>query len=121
MVMKDLSKSPAKTKIIRVLFLGPKGGYHRLPFTFKLKLDEGSAPHRGVMVNDPRKTERGRRILQQNSASGWIQRVVEWYNSDRKIHTFGDPSGYLLYRIHKNDVLNHRLVKAGWRIAEWGD
>lgn len=103
------SRKPAKTKVYRVNFLGPKGGSHHWKFVFKLNQTITLKSH---LTND-----RGKAIMQKMKNDGWIVHVVEWHNSAVKSGPTGDPEGYLLYRIHRNDVYNSRFVKPGWRIV----
>lgn len=106
------SLKPAKTKVYRVSFIGPKGGYHH--GTFQFKLNQIISP---LDIHKPRAQE----ILRKMKADGWIVRLVDWYNSSIVAANGGrypsSPHSVLLYRIHRNDVYINRQVKAGWRIA----
>jgi len=103
------SKKPAKTKVYRVGFRGPRGGYHYLPFVFKL--------NQKVTFKSDLTNERGKAIMQKMHNDGWLVRIVEWHNSAVKSGPTGEPEGYLIYRLHRNDVYNGRAVKPGWKIA----
>lgn len=102
------SIKPAKTRRFRVSFIGPKGGYHHLPFTFKLK-DASPMPTKVDL-------QKAARLYHEK---GLIHRVVEWHRSDRPSRS-GMPDLILVYAIHKNDVYNSHAVKPGWRIAGEG-
>lgn len=103
------SRKPAKTKVYKIGFLGPRGGSHRLPYVLKL--------NQQVSFQHNLTNERGSAILKKMKQDGWIVRVVEWYNSSTRTNMAGEPTAFLIYRIHKNDVYNDKLVKPGWRIA----
>jgi hypothetical protein len=106
-----ISKTPAKTRRYRIAFIGPKGGYHHAPFTLKL--------NQKVDFEHSLTSDRGRAIINKMIADGWIVRTVAWYNSKQMINGVYPtmPNAILLYRIHKNDIYNSRLVKPGWRIV----
>jgi hypothetical protein len=105
---RSFSLTPAKTRKYRVTFLGPKGGYHHVNFTFKLTQMATSKQD----ISGPR----GTAIMQKMHMEGWNLRVVDWYKSTRN-GPYGDPNAYLIYRIHKNDIYNSKLVKPGWKIV----
>lgn len=105
---KSISLTPAKTRRYRVTFLGPKGGYHHAAFTFKL--------NQMVNTKDSLTNPRGTAITQKMKMDGWLPRTVEWYKTNAS-GRYGDPNAYLIYRIHKNDVYNSKLVKPGWKIV----
>lgn len=103
------SKKPAKTIRRRVTFIGPKGGYHHIMYTLKL--------WQKVTTLHSLNTPRGMAITEKAKANGWILSFVEWYNSATRSNFVGEPNEILIYRAHKNDVYNSRLVKPGWRIV----
>jgi hypothetical protein len=105
------SKKPAKTKVYRVTFIGPRGGYHHLPFTFKL--------NQTVVSEDALKAPRSVAVMKKMNSDGWLVRTVAWYNSSQQINGVYRtmPNAILIYRLHKNDVYNGRAVKPGWRIV----
>jgi len=105
------SRVPAKTRRYRVTFIGPKGGYHHLPFTFKL--------NQKVSVEGHLTNSRGKAITEKMKADGWMIRTVDWYNSAYMINGVYPtmPNAILLYRLHKDDVYNSKSVKPGWKIV----
>jgi hypothetical protein len=107
-MVKAFSQRPAKTKRYRVTFMGPKGGYHHAMFTFKLYVQEGKT--QPGFINRPAG-------LENMKQGGWIVHVVDWYDSTRRDSTRGEPNANLVYRLHKNDIYNSKLVKPGWRIV----
>jgi hypothetical protein len=102
------SKKPAKTRRYRVSFVGPKGGHHHQAFTFRLR-DASPMPTKVDL----------QRVARLYHEKGLLTRVVEWYRSDRPSRT-GLPDLVLVYAIHKNDIYNSPVVKAGWRISGEG-
>lgn len=111
MVARATSIKPAATKRYRVTFVGPKGGYHHLPFTFKL--------NQMISDEDILNTPRSQAIMAKMKADGWIVHTIEWYNSKQELSGVHRmiPNAILIYRLHKNDVYNSRATKPGWKIV----
>jgi hypothetical protein len=108
---RSISMTPAKIKRYRVTFVGPKGGYHHAPFTFKL--------NQQVTSENTLKAPRSVEIMKKMNADGWLVRTVAWYNSKQMIKGVYPtmPNAILIYRLHKNDIYNSKLVKPGWKIV----
>ena len=98
------SKKPAKTRRFHVSFIGSKGGYHHLTFTFKLR----DASQKPTQVD----LQRAAKLYHEK---GLLTRVVEWYDSTKPRTGYADM--IVVYAIHKNDIYNSRAAKPGWRIA----